>query len=417
MQLNNQNASNLLQKDKIKSNNAAKNIINNSDVEAWKCLIENSEYIFDFIKDFACEKLLNACTKDNVGNLFPFLEYHSPDWDDFVAAAFSKFQTDEINEKLLELLQSGTDEQKAYSAKYFCYAKYPQAREALFENSKSQNQSLAQNCAIALGAMDDVESYNYYIGQLSSKDDWEKIQAVQFLSLFSDKNAILPMLNAMESSDMPEHISGEIALFDDISERFDSQNERVKALCLDCFDNIISSLSEVWPLGTIIDFKILKGLKKILELSKNQSDPFCGKYSQILLKAKSMMNLFSEFDEYKFDEDKKTIQELENICSFLNSLSQDFWEAQIDNLFDELSSDNIRRKSSAINLVSYLEMKAALPYLIEIIEGEQNESVLCQAVMTVSKLGGIEQIKNKEVISNNIKNNNIKAVVENIFFG
>ena len=66
MKLNNKNASDLLQKDKTKSNNAAKNIINNKDIDAWKCLIDNSEYIFDFIKDAACEKLLNACTKDNV---------------------------------------------------------------------------------------------------------------------------------------------------------------------------------------------------------------------------------------------------------------------------------------------------------------------------------------------------------------
>ena len=416
MKLNNKNASDLLQKDKIKSNNAAKNIINNKDLDAWKCLVENSEYIFDFIKDAACEKLLNACTKDNINNLFDFMQYYDMGFDDFIAAAFEKFQNEEINKKFLSLLKDGSESEKCYAAKYFCYVQNQNAQKLLFENSKSTNDALSQNCALALASMKDMEAFEFYKNQLKSDDDWQKVQAVQFLSFYQDKNILPDMFRAMKNSSMKEHIAGEIALSTDISEYFNSPDSELKELSLECFDYIISSLSEIWSLSTIIDFKISKSLNIIFELTKNQNDPFKGKYSEILLKARSMFNLFNEFDEYKFDEDKKTLQELNKICSFLNSLSNDFWEAQIDDLLDELTSENKARKSSAINLISYLELNIASQYLLEVLDSEENEQMICEIVMALSKLNCIPQIKNKKEITEKIKHNeNIKAIVESLF--
>ena len=416
MKLNNKNASDLLQKDKIKSNNAAKNIINNKDLDAWKCLVENSEYIFDFIKDAACEKLLNACTKDNINNLFDFMQYYDMGFDDFIAAAFEKFQNEEINKKFLSLLKDGSESEKCYAAKYFCYVQNQNAQKLLFENSKSTNDALSQNCALALASMKDMEAFEFYKNQLKSDDDWQKVQAVQFLSFYQDKNILPDMFRAMKNSSMKEHIAGEIALSTDISEYFNSPDSELKELSLECFDYIISSLSEIWSLSTIIDFKISKSLNIIFELTKNQNDPFKGKYSEILLKARSMFNLFNEFDEYKFDEDKKTLQELNKICSFLNSLSNDFWEAQIDDLLDELTSENKVRKSSAINLISYLELNIASQYLLEVLDSEENEQMICEIVMALSKLNCIPQIKNKKEITEKIKHNeNIKAIVESLF--
>lgn len=416
MKLNNKNASDLLQKDKIKSNNAAKNIINNKDLDAWKCLVENSEYIFDFIKDAACEKLLNACTKDNINNLFDFMQYYDMGFDDFIAAAFEKFQNEEINKKFLSLLKDASESEKCYAAKYFCYVQNQNAQKLLFENSKSTNDALSQNCALALASMKDMEAFEFYKNQLKSDDDWQKVQAVQFLSFYQDKNILPDMFRAMKNSSMKEHMAGEIALSTDISEYFNSPDSELKELSLECFDYIISSLSEIWPLSTIIDFKISKCLNIIFDLSKKQNDPFKGKYSEILLKSRSMFNLFNEFDEYKFDEDKKTLQELTKICSFLNSLSNDFWEAQIDDLLDELTSENKARKSSAINLISYLELNIASQYLLEVLDSEENEQMICEIVMALSKLNCIPQIKNKKEITEKIKHNeNIKAIVESLF--
>lgn len=416
MKLNNKNASDLLQKDRAKSQNAAKIIVDNSDSEAWKCLIESSDYIFDFIKNAACEKLLKACNEHNIENLFDFLDFYDPGFDDFVAAAFSQFKNEKINNRFLELLSEGSDEQKAYAAKYFCYSFDEKAKQSLFENSKSSNQFLAQNCAIALASVRDKEAFDFYKDQLNSDDDWKKIQAVQFLSFYQDKNLLKDMLKAMNNSAMSEHIAGEIAFCTDMSEFFDSKDKELKELSLKCFDNILSSLSEIWPLATINDFKIFKGIKTIFELSQDPQNPARGEYSSILLKAKSMLNLFNDFDEYKFDEDKKTLETLECVCDFLNSLSNDFWEAQIDNLLDELSNEDTQRKSCAINLISYLELEVALPYLVEILKNEQNEQLVCEEVMAISKLKGLSQIEDKKKILEKIqKNENIKAIVKNLF--
>ena len=230
MKLNNKNASDLLQKDKTKSNNAAKNIINNKDIDAWKCLIDNSEYIFDFIKDAACEKLLNACTKDNVENLFDFMQYYDMGFDDFIAAAFEKFQDEEINKKFLSLLKEGSESEKCYAAKYFCYVQNQEAKKLLFENSKSTNNALSQNCALALASMQDMVAFEFYKNQLKSDDDWQKIQAVQFLSFYQNKDILPDMLRAMKNSSMKENMAGEIALSTDISECFNSPDNELKEL-------------------------------------------------------------------------------------------------------------------------------------------------------------------------------------------
>ena len=97
-------------------------------------------------------------------------------------------------------------------------------------------------------------------------------------------------------------------------------------------------------------------------------------------------------------------------------MSNDFWEAQIDDLLDELTSENKARKSSAINLISYLELNIASQYLLEVLDSEENEQMICEIVMALSKLNCIPQIKNKKEITEKIKHNeNIKAIVESLF--
>ena len=60
MNIKNTLISDLLKKDKTLSQQAAEAIINNKDIDAWKYLIENSDYIMDFIKNNASKKLLQS---------------------------------------------------------------------------------------------------------------------------------------------------------------------------------------------------------------------------------------------------------------------------------------------------------------------------------------------------------------------
>lgn len=413
MNLQNKLAADLLKKDKKVSNDAAFRIVNEKNLDAWVCLVEEGEYVFDFIKRFASQKLLNACNHDNIYNLFDFMKYYSSDWDDFVAQALAEFCDDDIVERCLELLETGTKQEKAYCAKFFSYVQNEGAIATLFENSKSQYSPLASNCAIALGEAKDEKSYDYYLELLSSEDDWDKLQAAQFLSLYGNKEATSPILEAMSHSTMSEHIAGELASFRKLNELINSEDGKVKELSLECLDHLLSGLVEIWPLSVLFDFEIKACLDNILNLLR-QEDGFTGRYSQILLKAQNSLNLFNDNSEYKYDEDKNTLDELANICDMLNSQSEDFWEVQIDNLLDEIDSANEKRQIAAISLIAALKVEEALPYLMKKLD-LTNETILCEVIIAIGQLGGIKQIANQDAILDRMQNDTLKAIAQNIF--
>ncbi len=413
MNLKNKLTSDLLKKDKNISQNAANIIIDNTDVDAWVCLVENADYILDFIKRNATQKLFFACNQQNIFNLFEFLNYHSPDLDDFVASAFVEFSNEEIIERMFALLEDGTNQQKAYAAKFFSMAPNSGVTELLFEGSKNDFKPLANNCAIALSEIQDKPSFDYYVELLSSDDEWKVLSAAEFLSLYGNKDTILPMLRAMSNSTMSEYISSEIASFEKLSTLFFSDNEEIQSLSFECFDNILSGLVHVWPLSVLFDFEVKTCIETLFEMVQ-QEGKFQDKCSQLLLKAKNRLELFKHNDEYKFDEDKNTLAELDDICGFLNSYSEEFWEAQIDNLFDELDSSNSKSVIAALNLIAELKIDYASKYLLKKLD-TSDEKILCEIIITLSHIGGISTISNKKEILAKIENSNLKAIAENIF--
>lgn len=413
MNLKNKLTSDLLKKDKNISQNAANIIIDAVDLDAWICLVENADYILDFIKRNATQKLFFACNEKNIFNLFEFLNYHSSDLDYFVASAFVEFCNDEIIERMFALLEDGTNQQKAYAAKFFSISPNSGVAELLFEGSKSEFKPLANNCALALGEMQDKTSFEYYLELLSSDDEWKVLSAAEFLSLYGNKDVVLPMLRAMSNSTMSEYISSEIASFEKLYTLFVSDNEEVQALSLECFDNILSGLVHVWPLSVLFDFEVNTCLKTLLELVKKEGK-FQKKCSQLLLKAKNRLELFRQNDEYKYDEDKNTLAELDDICEFLNSYPEEFWEAQIDNLFDELDSPNNKRVIAALNLIAELKIDYASKYLLNKLD-TSDEKILCEIIITLSHIGGVSEISNKKEILTKITNPNLQAIAENIF--
>lgn len=413
MNLKNKLTSDLLKKDKGISQAAANNIINNTDLDAWVCLVENADYILDFIKRNATQKLFMACNPNNIFNLFEFLNYHSSDLDDFVASAFAEFCNDEIIERMFALLEDGTNQQKAYAAKFFVLVPNSGVTELLFESSKSEYKPLANNCALALGELGDKVSFDYYVELLSSDDEWKVLNAAEFLGLYGNKDITLPMLRAMSNSNMSEYISSEIASFEKLYNLFESENDEIQELSLECFDNILSGLVHVWPLSVLFDFEVKACLEMLFGMVQEQGK-FQKRCSQLLLKAKNRLELFNQNDEYKFDEDKNTLTELNDICGLLNSYPEEFWEAQIDNLFDELDSSNTKRVIAALNLIAEMKIDYASKYLLNKLD-TADEKILCEIIITLSHIGGISGISNKEEILSKIENSNLKAIAENIF--
>ena len=93
---------------------------------------------------------------------------------------------------------------------------------------KLQNQHyqpLKNNAAEALGKLNDENSYNIFIEKLKSEDDWDRIDAADFLASYGKHDAVYPMLKAMASSKMAEHIAGYVASLSNLSDIFEKEGE------------------------------------------------------------------------------------------------------------------------------------------------------------------------------------------------
>ncbi len=409
MNLPNKRAAELLGKDKFKSEKAANKIINDTDLEAWKCIIDNAEFIFSYIKEKAGRKLAFAINKDNYTNIFKFFKYYAEELDYFLVEPLTKLDTDKVKPQMLELINAGSVEEKAYAVKYLGLINDADSAKLIFEQYKENFEPLKNNVAEALAALEDKDSYSYFIEQLKSEDDWEKVDAARFLSVYGNSDAVKPMLKAMSTSDMAENIAGEISSLVNLSELFTSEDKQIQELSLEAFDNILSGIPEVWDVDSLLGFKVYDCINKIIELSQDDVS-FEGQYALLLLKMKNKADLFVENSQYTFDAEKDALKELEEIHNLLNSLGEDFWKVQSENLYEELSEESLKRKKSVIALIAELNQESATEHLLPMLEKETNEILLCEIISAVDKLGQASRIKNTDELLSKIKDPNLLAI-------
>ena len=414
MKLENQIAGDLLGKNKEKSQKAAKIIVNTPDIDAWQCLLENSDYVFSFIKDKAGRMIAKEINKNNIDKVFELIKFHESDWDEYIAQGLNKISDDDLNEKMFEILQTGFVEEKTYAARYFCLLNYPKASQALFEASSSYYQQLKSNAAEALGCLGDEDSYNHYLNQLKSDDEWDRIEAAQFLAKYGRKDAAVFILEAMENSGMAELLAGEIATLTDIYELFEENEEKTKVLALEAMDNILSGIPEVWPLGVVFDFKIFECLQKLIEMAKNsKKDELAGRYAQILLKAKHKFAMFVSNSQYTFDEEKDILAEIDEIHHLLMYEDKDFWDLQFQILLKELELNNTKRVLAAVSVLNEFEAEESITALIKTaLKQDQDEVVISQVLMILAKMGQTSEI-DKDLLLSRIHDPNLLAVVKN----
>lgn len=413
MRFENQTVSDLLGKNREKSQAAAKAIINTPDIEAWKYLLDNADFVFSFIKEKAGNAIAAEINKGNTDKVFELMKYHESDWDDYIARGLSHISDDEISQKMLELLSQGTMPEKTYASRYFCHVQYQPATDTLFEASKGYSQQLKSNSAEALGILQHQESYDYNIEQLKSEDEWDKIEAAQFLANYGNREAVLPILVSMENSGMAELIAGEIATLIDLYELFEKDDEKTRILALEALDNIISGIPEVWSLRAILDFKLYECVDTVINLAKAAKDAhLSGRYAQILLKVKQKFSLFVNNSQYTYDEEKDIMAELDEIYHLLVCESDKFWNNQIQLLFKELEYDDKKRKLSAIALINDMDLKDSVPHLFKLAQNaDEDETVLCEAVIALAKMGQAGGLNKDEILSR-IQDPNLNAVAQ-----
>lgn len=387
---------------------AASHIINNADSESFSELVKQSDFLFDFIKNNVEKRLLAAVNENNYKNLFSFLKFYSRDYENFIVSTFVKFADEEITDKLLELLENGTDDEKAYSAKYFSHVNDTLSLDLLRKWAYSDFDPLAQNCAIALSALSDIASYDLAVEKLKSDDEFEKLAATRFLSAFNNKNAIGLIFEAMKSSSMPENIACEVSYLQSFLDLLDTdlKNDTILAI-----NYVINGLGEIISLGQIFDFQLFEVFEKMIGLQKEENN---SKIAVALLNAKLKLDQLTENDQYLFDEDKNTKNEICEIKKLLNFEPQNFWSQQKACFEAEINEDS-DFVFSALDLVQELGLQSTVDRLKKLLDST-NQTVILKTIEVLKSLNKLGEV-NLDAVLGKISDENIKAIIKSQFGG
>ena len=397
---------NLTAKDETKASEAASYLINEADTELFRMLVDKSEFLFEFIKNNVCKRIEKSVTENNHKNIVKFFDIYSQDYDDLFARCLAKFANEDLTDEILELLEKGTEAQKTYAAKYFNYIPDTIATEPLSSYAFSDNEALSSNSAQALGQMGEGNSYSKALELLHSDDDFDKLKAVKFFCAYKENPPINELFNALKKSAMPENIAGEIPYLVSLRAMIHTENQKNVLITL---DNILSGLGEILPLSQVLDFELYEILEDLIKLNKEENH-YKSKIAEILLKSLTKFEIFANNDEYNFDEDQHTKNELKSIYELLKNQPEKFWDEQKTAILKELSHCQ-HRIISALQVIKDIKLVKATDEIKKLLSHE-NEIVICESVAALAELGGLKQ-EDILAATANITNDNIKAIINN----
>lgn len=316
MNLGNKTLNDLISKDNSAARGAAIKLLAEKDVESFKILNSKSEFLFDFIKEKILKNLIGAVNSKNCLNLFEFLKVYSPDFKGFILHPLVQFKTPEIEDKMLNFLCSGSDEEKTYATEFFTiladktkYEKIKANMNADFEPLKIASINYLSNLGFRL---EFEESLN--ILEDNSKDNFEKLTQVEFLAYFGDKKAFEPIYNYFINEDNSYTIANFLLDLKPFSTLIEENKE-------DEILNILSSIILNFPDSISfeeINYYINEGLFEFLLESENNLSAL------ILFYLKNKTELILEDENYSIDLTKENKKEANIINSKLNNAIQIF---------------------------------------------------------------------------------------------
>lgn len=371
---------------------AAAYLINNADIELFEELVSKDNFLYDFIKQNVSQRLANACNETNYRNLLKFLDCYSPYYDEFIISVLAKYADEDLTDEILEMFENGTTAQKTYCAKYFSYIQDPLALEYLRENSYSDNDSLNANCAATLGMFQDEISYNTAVEKLKSEDEFEKLSGVKFLVIYGSKKALSAIFEAMKSSSMAENIAGEIPYLEDLFELLNNYYEDA----LLTINLIINGLGEILSPAIVLDFE----LKSVFEnLVSSHPD---SKLAAVLLNAHEKFETLTENDEYLFDEDKNTKNEIYDIKKLLSGINK---KQLIPLVTDELNENS----PFVYTALEFADDVLAIRELLKC----NNQTIILKTAETLKTHNSLDDTA-KTVALLKITDENIKSIIRSL---
>ena len=367
----------------------AKHLVNDCDTELFKELVESDSFLFDFVKQNVAQRIDAQVNENNYKNLIEFLKFYSPSYEDVIVSALVKYANEDLTDLMLEKFENGTDDEKTYIAKYFAKIQDPLAYEFLKKNSYSENEFLAQNCATTLGQWHDEASYNFAIEKLKDEDDFEKLSAVKFLVAYGDKKAVPMIIDAMKNSAMSENIAGEIPYLEDI---FSLMSENFQDALL-MLNYIINALGEILPLAVVLDFELFEVFEQLINKSEDS------KVAVVLINAREKFETLTENDEYIFDEDKETKNEIFDIKKLLENLNK----KELEKLLNE------ELKENSPFVFTALDFSTDVLAIRELLKSN-NQTVILKTVEVLKKLGYLDE-NTKTIALLKVTDINIKSII------
>lgn len=365
----------------------AHQLINTPDINLFEELVNQDDFLFDFVKGNVAKRLQNACNATNYRNLLSLIKIYSPFYEDFIVSTLAKFADEDLTDELLEIFENGTEAEKTYCAKYFSHIQDPLALPLLNRYAFDGNENLASNCAATLGAFEDKESFELALNKLDSDDDFEIFKGVNFLIAYGDKTAAKKIIEVLDKSSMAENIAGEIPYLIDLFSILEL--DTVSGLTV--INYIINGLGEILPLSTTIDYNLYSVIEDLANNSQNSA------VATVLTNAREKFNTLTENDEYLFDEDKNTKNEVYEIKELLNNIKI------CGNIDEELRADS----PFVFTALDFTNNKGAV---VELLSSDSQTLVLKSAEI-LKKLGGWNETSREKALQH-VTDSNIRAIIE-----
>lgn len=364
-------------------------LINTPDVELFAELVGSDDFLFDFVKQNVANRLSKVCNESNYMNLLALLKYYSPFYEDFIVSNLVKFANEDLTDKLLEIFENGTDEEKTYCAKFFAFVQDPLALEFLQKNAYSENSVLSSNCASTLALLGDKTSYKQALEKLNSDDEFTILDGVKFLVSYGDKAVVPEVISAMKKSSMAENIAGELLYLTNLFELY-KQNQEDGLFVL---NSIINGLGEILGLAQIFDFRLYEFLEMLINGHKDS------KVAVVLINAVDKFDTLTENDEYLFDETKDTKQEVLDIKKLLSTMNIGELYALVD---EELEDGSL----FVFSALEYTENEGKVRGLLN----SSNPTVVLKA-LEILKILGVLTNDDKHKALDSVVDENLRSVI------
>ena len=368
----------------------AEQLVYNSDVNLFSKLVKQDDFLFDFIKDNVAKRIQNACNKTNYLNLLNFLEFYSASYDTMIARVLYSFSGDELLPEMKEYYLNGTDAQKAYAVKYFSFVTPERLIEILpllRQTALSSYEPLATNSIEVLSILKDEQSKLDALEKLKSEDEFEQFAGIKFLVAYQAKDAIIQIVEVMKKSSLSENIALEILYLMPLEELLERDfDTTMLVLC-----NIINGIPEIVSPTIVCDINLYELIENL---------PLTSTSSVFLRLAKEKFAELCSNDEYLFDCDKNTKDEV----TMLNSLLKNLNNNKLESLFyDELYDGS----DFVFFALDYVDEVQELETLLD----SENQTLVLKVLTLLKDKGALTQTHKDSALSV-VSSDDIKNIIK-----